>query len=103
MKGRKKGTTKTGGRQKGTPNKATATLREWVQAIIDDHREQIVEDLKVLSPRDRVQTLLKLLDYCVPKLQSINTKIDIDQLSDEQLDSVIHQLAEGIEYENSFN
>ena len=33
-----------GGRQKGTPNKVTATLREWVADLLDRNRERIEED-----------------------------------------------------------
>ena len=34
-RGRKPGTSKTGGRQKGTPNKFTLRTREELQALID--------------------------------------------------------------------
>ena len=85
-----------GGRQKGTPNKSTATVREWVQALLDGHREQIEKDLKKLSPSQRVTTLLKLLDYILPKQQAVSAKIDFSNLSDEQLNEVVNQLAERI-------
>ena len=88
-----------GGRQKGTPNKSTATVREWVQALLDGHREQIEKDLKKLSPSQRVTTLLKLLDYILPKQQAVSAKIDFSNLSDEQLNEVVNQLAERIEDE----
>lgn len=88
-----------GGRAKGTPNRTTSTLREWVQTLLDGNRKQIEEDLKLLSPKERVQTLLRLLDYCLPRLQSVSTKIDFNSLSEQQLDAVINQLAEGMENE----
>lgn len=34
--GRPKGTPKTGGRQKGTPNKATVEIREIARALVED-------------------------------------------------------------------
>lgn len=95
-RGKPKGSTKTGGRKAGTPNKTTSTLREWIQNLLEDNRQQIEEDLKLLRPKERVPTLLKLLDYCVPKQQSVSARIDFNSLSDEQLDAVINQLAEGM-------
>lgn len=41
MVGRKKGTAKTGGRKKGTPNKITPTAKEWVNGILSDNWEQM--------------------------------------------------------------
>lgn len=38
---RAKGTPKTGGRAKGTPNKITGTLKDFVSGLIDDNREQM--------------------------------------------------------------
>ncbi|MBD5272943.1 MAG: hypothetical protein HDS42_06755 [Bacteroides sp.] len=55
-----------GGRAKGTPNKATADLREWVRNIIDDNREQIEKDVKCLDPEKRLQFIEKLLKYVLP-------------------------------------
>lgn len=90
--GRPKGQTKTGGRQAGTPNKVTKNLREWINQLVDDNRLQIERDLKELDPKDRLQILEKLMSYVLPKLQSIDQKIDFDQISDEQLDEIIKKL-----------
>ena len=37
-RGRRKGTPKTGGRQMGTPNKATVEVKAWAQSVLGDHR-----------------------------------------------------------------
>lgn len=34
-----------GGRAKGTPNRFTGELREWLEQLINDNREQIQADL----------------------------------------------------------
>ena len=72
MVGRKKGTEKTGGRKKGTPNKISGTVKEWVAAIIDTNRNKFEEDLKLLEPGERVRVISNLLQYVTPKMQSVS-------------------------------
>ncbi|MGO3812983.1 hypothetical protein [Mesonia sp.] len=59
---------KFGGRTKGTPNKDTKQLREKIDDLLTDQWAQILEDLKELSPKERIDTFTKLLEYSVPKL-----------------------------------
>ena len=73
-----KGTPKTGGRGKGTPNKATSEIRLWLSGLIEDNLEQIEADLKALEPKDRLLILEKFMQYTIPKMQSLNTSLDID-------------------------
>lgn len=56
-----------GGRSKGTPNKITGTLKEWLNNILDENREQIERDLKALPPKERLIMFEKLLQYVIPK------------------------------------
>jgi len=56
-----------GGRAKGTPNKVTRPLKEWINNLLDDNREQIERDMKALLPKDRLIMFEKLLQYVVPK------------------------------------
>ena len=58
-----------GGRAKGTPNKVTASLREFIKKMIDDNREQIIADIAVLE---------RLMSYVLPKKQDINANLDND-------------------------
>lgn len=69
--GRKKGTPKTGGRKKGTPNKITGTLKEFITNLIDENREQIVKDIKVLDSKDRLLILSKFIPFVIPKQSDI--------------------------------
>lgn len=84
-----------GGRAKGTPNKVTATVKEWLSALIDKNRRQVERDLKALEPKDRLQMLEKLMAYVVPKQQAVTAQIDYNNLSDEQLDMIIAELTKG--------
>ena len=81
-----------GGRPKGTPNKITAELREWICNFIHDNRERIQNDFNELPPRDRVVLFEKFLRYALPVLQSTTLSTDFDRMSDDQLNKVIDQL-----------
>ena len=89
-----------GGRPKGTPNKVTTTMREWVAGLLDNNRSRLEEDFKRLSPKDRLLIAERLLHYVLPKQQaisgSIETKqlpkepeLDLSQVSDEDLATMI--------------
>ncbi len=72
---------KTGGRRAGTPNKITGTLKEFVANLVDDNREQIVNDLKTLRPKERLAVLERLMQYVLPKQQAVSGKVDMGELS----------------------
>lgn len=67
--GRKKndGKGRLGGRAKGTPNKISGTVKEWLQAVIDNNREQFEDDLQLLEPNERIKVISNLFQYVVPK------------------------------------
>ena len=63
---------KTGGRSEGTPNKATASIREAFKNMIEDNLELIREDLAGLKPIERLKVITDLAKFCVPTLKSID-------------------------------
>ncbi|GHT00790.1 hypothetical protein AGMMS50276_27470 [Synergistales bacterium] len=75
---KQKGTKKTGGRAKGTPNKVTSEVKTWLSELIDSNRKQIERDLKALEPKDRLNILEKFMQYTVPKMQSVEAKVKSD-------------------------
>lgn len=94
--GRTKGTPKTGGRQKGTPNKLTSDFKSWIYTLIDRNRNQIKKDLKNMDPKDRLLILEKLMQYVIPKQQAVQTSIDYSRITDEQLNIIINRLSKEI-------
>ena len=56
------------GRPKGTPNKVTSTIRNWIVELINKNREQIETDLMQLDVKDRLQMFERLLPYILPKV-----------------------------------
>lgn len=81
-----------GGRPKGSPNRITAELREWISLFITDNKEKIQEDFNSLSPRDRVLLFEKLLKYALPVLQTATLSTDFERMTDSELDKVINEL-----------
>ncbi|MDA9333747.1 hypothetical protein N9Q52_01690 [Polaribacter sp.] len=62
---------KYGGRQKGTPNKLTKELRSVLKDILYQELEEVQERFKLLEPKERIELLIKLMPYALPKVTSI--------------------------------
>lgn len=86
-----------GGRQKGTPNRVTASVKDWVAQVIDKNRRQMERAIKALEPKDRLQMLEKLMQYVVPKQQAVSANVDFNKLSDEQLNALVNELTKGVD------
>lgn len=63
---------KYGGRKAGTPNKSTKQFRQQIETLIENNFERIQEDINSLDPKDRLNLLVKLYDFVVPKIQRID-------------------------------
>jgi len=64
------------GRPRGAKNRATNELREWVERFINDNLDTIANDIKELDPNERVKFFLALLNYTLPKQQSVKAEIN---------------------------
>ena len=64
---------KTGGRQKGTPNKITSEIRDKISILVSGTIDSI--DINTLTHYQKVKLLNSLCQYVVPKLQSANYQI----------------------------
>lgn len=84
------------GRPKGTPNKITATIRNWIVELINNNRDLIENDFLQLEPKDRLMMLEKLLPYIMPKVLNADevegacyTKDDVVEKTDwDNLDGI---------------
>ena len=64
---------KTGGRSQGTPNLLTKELRERINDFLNENWPQIEKDFMTLEPDKRVILFEKLLQFTLPRLQTIQT------------------------------
>lgn len=99
-----------GGRAKGTPNKTTSTVREWLSQLVDTNRKQIEKDLKGMDPAERVKLFALLLNYIIPKQQAVSVEASIQaeysemaKLLQSAPDAVIDKIAERIKEIEKYN
>lgn len=60
---------KTGGRLPGTPNKLTKELRAALKNILHQEIELLPDHFNKLEPKDRLELLVKLLPFALPKVE----------------------------------
>lgn len=91
------------GRPKGSVNKERQALKDFVYYLIDndDNREQLIKDMRNLDSYQRISSFEKLLSYVMPKQQAVSAQIDLNNLSDEQLNTLVNELAERITNETN--
>jgi hypothetical protein len=80
------------GRPKGSQNKATADLRQWLADFVHGQRDQILQDWQSLEPKDRIIMFEKLMRFVLPTLQATTLQTDFERLTDTQLDDIIKEL-----------
>lgn len=73
---------KTGGRQKGTPNRSTGEIRSLLSGILCKEIEKIPKHLGVIDPEKRLQILIKLLPYIIPVLSDKPEEVSIESSKD---------------------
>lgn len=81
-----------GGRQKGTPNKSTATIREAIAAQWQRYREsgQFQEDLEALDPATRIVVMERYAQYVSPKMKSVD--VDLTQRTTITIEDRLREL-----------
>jgi hypothetical protein len=85
------------GRPRGTKSKLSRETRELIHDIVQKGLIQIEDDLKQLSPSNRVKVLVDLLPYDIPRLQNTTLKTDIESLTDEQKELIVNELLQKLQ------
>ena len=78
------------GRKRGSKNRNTADIKQWVNDFVIKQTASIQKDWKSLKPEQRVILWERFLKYVLPQQTQISAQID--QLSDEQVDELYEKL-----------
>lgn len=62
---------KTGGRTKGTPNRVTKEIRTVLKDVIGEQLESMPDVLAALEPKEKLEFIIKLLPYVLPKVETV--------------------------------
>jgi hypothetical protein len=63
------------GRPAGIENKITTKFKGLVNLIIEDNLKSFNEDLKSLEPKDRLNIIVKLMEFVLPKSHKIEGEL----------------------------
>ena len=90
----KKGDTKKGGRQKGTPNKTTQQIKEMITQLVGNQMEKwpvVIDKMMKDDPAEAMKITGRLIDYVLPK----QTKIDLEGELKHKIDKIVIEIKEG--------
>ena len=73
---------KYGGREAGTPNRLTKELRAALKNILHQEIELLPEHFNKLEPKDRLELLVKLLPFALPKVEPESYEIGEGGIAD---------------------
>lgn len=60
------------GRPKGAANKTTSEIRAAFQMLISENIEQLQSDIDKLKPSERINIIMQMANYILPKMQTLN-------------------------------
>jgi hypothetical protein len=76
MKGK---TNNPNGRPIGATGKASKEIKEWIKTILENNQVQFEEDLKATEPEKRLDVIVKLLPYVIPKQSETKLSLDYER------------------------
>lgn len=63
------------GRPPGTPNKTTAQMKDFLQSVSEHLETDLMSDIDVLQPIERVKLWLTIQEFLIPKLAKQSAKL----------------------------
>lgn len=85
----KKGQTLPGaGRPKNSTNKSTAEIRQAFQQLVSNNIDTLQTDLESMQPEKRVSYILKMSEFILPRLQSMDITSQLE-LEYQQLEALL--------------
>lgn len=68
---------KTGGRKKGSKNKVSRDLQVIIKEFVESEVTQMPKLTEQLSPKERIEVIIKLLPFVIPKVITEIPKQDV--------------------------
>lgn len=87
------------GRPKGRSNKITADTRSWLADILANNRRKLERTLAELEGKDFLVMYEKLLQYTLPKISTVEASVDLQKLTDSQLDGIVERISSNLDEE----
>lgn len=82
------------GRKAGVPNKVNAEQRHRIDVFFQTHWDEFETDIwPKLSPREKKDTFVAMLNYGYPKLSSVDVKTD-NKIESSILDEIKSKISE---------
>lgn len=67
---------KTGGRQQGTPNRLTKEIRSVLKDFVHKEMEMLPDHIETLENEARIQLLIKIIPFVLPRIKEVSHKDD---------------------------
>lgn len=89
------------GRPRGSQNEKTRYIKEWLVSLIGSNAKDITQRFKSLPMKERCKFITSVLPYVLPKQTEsrIKANVDLNHLSDEQIDSIISEITVNVDTE----
>jgi len=82
------------GRPKGIPNKTTTEIKEAFQMLLEDNLPTLQRDISSLAPKERVNFMLELASFIIPKMKSVD-------LTADKKETILIDFSEDISFEEN--
>jgi DNA-binding transcriptional regulator/RsmH inhibitor MraZ len=89
------------GRKKGVGNRTTEEVRTLLQSFFESNWESLQQDFKKLKPYERWNYAEKLLRHFLPAMKTIEMDVDLNRLSDSQVNAIINEILNNSKNENN--
>jgi len=83
---------KVGGRQAGSENKISNSLRASISAFLEDNFNKVQQTFDKANEREKLTFYVQLLRFALPQLQSVEMTSELETLTDEQLNILYEKL-----------
>ena len=80
------------GKPPGALNKISRGMKITITEFLQERWPDVISEFDKLKGQDKVKFYLELLPYAVPKMQAVQVDMELDALTNEQLEFIINAL-----------